>query len=238
MSNVLEAMKIKLFADGADKSSMLEMAGKPYIQGFTTNPTLMYKAGIRDYEAFARDILTHITDLPISFEVLSDDFAEMERQALKIASWGNHVYVKIPVMNTKGEPSYELIRKLAKQGVKQNITALMLLEQVHHVKEALGNEIPAYVSIFAGRIADTGIDPLPLMKDAINLLSQNQKLIWASSRELLNIFQAESINCPIITVTDNLLKKIPYIQKDLYTLSQETIQMFLTDAKTAGFSLK
>lgn len=230
-------LNVKIFADGADKASMLEIAQNPYVKGFTTNPTLMNKAGITNYEAFARDILTHITDRSISFEVFSDDFHDMKRQALKIAEWGDNVYVKIPVMNTKAEPAYDLIRDLAKQGVKQNVTALMTLEQVRDVRDALGNEIPAYVSVFAGRIADTGVDPLFIMKEAISMLPDNQELIWASPRELLNIFQANDIGCHIITATNDIIKKLELVNKDLNQYSLETVQMFFNDAQKAGFSL-
>lgn len=230
-------LKVKIFADGADKAGILEMYQHPKVCGFTTNPTLMHKAGIRDYEAFARDILVSIPDRPISFEVFSDDFQDMKRQALKIAEWGDNVYVKIPVMNTKAEPAYDLIHSLAKEGVKQNVTALMTLEQVRDVRDALGNEIPAYVSVFAGRIADTGIDPLMLMKESVAMLPANQELIWASPRELLNIFQADDIGCHIITATNDIIKKLTLVNKNLNEYSLETVKMFFNDAKKAGFSL-
>ncbi len=230
-------LKVKIFADGADKVGMLEMKQHPYVKGFTTNPTLMHKAGIRDYEAFARDILTSIPDSPISFEVFSDDFQDMKRQALKIAEWGKNVYVKIPVMNTKAEPAYDLIHSLAKEGVKQNVTALMTLEQVRDVRDALGNEIPANVSVFAGRIADTGMDPLFIMREAVTMLPANQELIWASPRELLNIFQAEEIGCHIITATNDIIKKLELVNKDLMQYSLETVKMFFNDAQKAGFNL-
>lgn len=233
----LNDLKVKIFADGADKAGMLEMANHPHVRGFTTNPTLMCKAGIRDYEAFARDIIACIPDRSISFEVFSDDFDDMKRQALKIAQWGSHVYVKIPVMNTKSEPAYDLIHTLAKQGVKQNVTALMTIEQVRDVREALGNEVPGYVSVFAGRIADTGVDPLFIMKEAVAMLPENQELIWASPRELLNIFQANDIGCHIITATNDIIKKLTLVNKDLTQYSLETVQMFFNDAQKAGFTL-
>jgi transaldolase len=230
-------LKVKIFADGADKAGMLEMLEHPYVKGFTTNPSLMHKVGIRDYEAFARDILSSIPDHSISFEVFSDDFQDMKRQALKIKDWGKNVYVKIPVMNTKAEPAYDLIRELAKEGVKQNVTALMTLEQVRDVRDALGNEVPAYVSVFAGRIADTGVDPLLIMKESVAMLPRNQELIWASPRELLNIFQADDVGCHIITATNDIIKKLSLVNKDLNEYSLDTVKMFYKDAQSAGFSL-
>lgn len=232
-------LRVKIFADGADKAGMLEMAAKPHISGLTTNPTLMRKAGISDYRAFAKDILASITDKPLSFEVFCDDFAEMERQAMEIASWGSNVYVKIPVTNTASEPAYALIRRLAKAGVKQNVTAIMTLDQVRAVHESLGGGPASYISVFAGRIADTGRDPVPMMAEAVRLMkpTPNQELIWASPRELLNIFQADQIGCHIITVTNDVLKKLELVGKDLAQYSLETVQMFYNDAKAAGFSL-
>src|SRR4051812_29270075 len=232
-------LKGKLFADGAEKAGMLEMYAKPYIKGFTTNPTLMQKVGIRDYAAFARDILESIPDRPISFEVFSDDFAEMKRQALQIASWGRNVYVKIPITNTAGASAADLIGDLARQGVRLNITAMMTLEQVREVARAIGDRAPACVSVFAGRIADTGRDPLPMMATAVELLAPypNQELIWASPRELLNIFQADEIGCHIITVTNDILKKLELVGKDLAQYSLETVKMFRNDAVKAGFTL-
>lgn len=230
-------LKVKIFADGADKAGMLDIAKHPYVKGFTTNPTLMSKAGIRDYEAFARDILTHIPDRSISFEVFSDDFDDMKRQALKIAEWGKNVYVKIPVMNTKAQPAYDLICSLAKEGVKQNVTALMTLEQVRDVRNALGDEVPAYVSVFAGRIADTGVDPMFIMRESVAILPSNQELIWASPRELFNIFQADEIGCHIITATNDIIKKLDLVNKDLNEYSLETVKMFYSDAQKAGFEL-
>lgn len=232
-------LKIKIFADGADKAAMLEMAAKPHIAGLTTNPTLMCKAGIADYRAFAREILAAITDKPLSFEVFCDDFAEMERQALEIASWGRNVYVKIPVTNCAAEPSYELIRRLAEAGVKQNVTAIMTLEQVSAVHAALGDGPPAYISVFAGRVADTGRDPVPMMAEAVRIMkpTPNQELIWASPRELLNIFQADQIGCHIITVTNDVLKKLDLVGKDLSIYSLDTVKMFYNDARAAGYRL-
>jgi len=235
----VEELKVKIFADGADKSGMLEMAAKTFIQGLTTNPTLMKKAGITDYKAFALDILKEIPSKPISFEVFSDDFDEMEKQANEIASWGNNVYVKIPISNTKGESAYNLIGKLAVKNVKLNVTAIMTMEQVKNVAAKLNPSVPSYVSVFAGRIADTGRDPLPLMKDCVELLKSipTAELIWASPRELLNIFQADSIGCHIITVTNDVLKKLDLVGKDLTDYSLDTVKMFYNDATSAGFSI-
>lgn len=235
----VEELKVKIFADGADKAGMLEMYGKPFIKGLTTNPTLMKKAGITDYRAFCKDILTLIKDKPLSFEVFSDDFAEMERQALEIASWGDNVYVKIPITNTKQETCYELVEKLANQKVKLNVTALMTLEQVRNVVASLDPNIPSYVSVFAGRIADTGCDPVPLMTAAVEILkaAPEAELIWASPRELLNIFQADEIGCHVITVTNDILKKLSLVGYDLDEYSLDTVKMFYTDAIAAGFKL-
>jgi len=235
----IDKLKVKIFADGADKNGMLEMYAKPYIKGMTTNPTLMRKAGITDYKAFAKDILKAIPDRPISFEVFSDDFAEMERQALEIAGWGDNVYVKIPVTNTNREPAYELVRKLARRKVKLNVTALLTLEQVRDVAGALNPEVPSCVSVFAGRIADTGRDPVPVMAAAVQLLQPNPKaeLIWASPRELLNIFHADQVGCHIITVTNDILKKLSLVGMDLADYSLDTVKMFHNDAQAAGFKL-
>jgi transaldolase len=237
--NTMSSLKVRIFADGADRAGMLAMAAKPYITGLTTNPTLMRKAGIADYRAFARDILQAIPDKPISFEVFSDDFAEMERQALEIADWGRNVYVKVPVTNTLRQSSCDLIRRLARRNVKLNVTALMTLAQVRDVVQVLSPEVPSYVSVFAGRIADTGREPLPLMAAAVELLKMNPKaeLIWASPRELLNIFHADSIGCHIITVTNDILKKIELVGKDLEDYSLDTVKMFRADAVAAGFVL-
>ena len=235
----INKLNVKIFADGADKAGMLEMHAKPFIKGFTTNPTLMRKAGITDYKAFAREILQAIPDRPISFEVFSDEFPEMERQAMEISGWGDNVYVKIPVTNTRRHPSYELVRKLTKRGVKVNVTALMALEQVRDVVAVLDSETPSYVSVFAGRVADTGRDPVPLMAAAVELLKARPKaeLIWASPRELLNIFQADTIGCHIITVTNDTLKKLVLVGRDLHDYSLDTVKMFYEDAKGAGFEL-
>ena len=230
---------MRLFADGADKEGMLELYRNPHIKGFTTNPTLMRKAGIEDYKAFALDVLRHIPDRPISFEVFTDEFDEMEQQARDIASWGSNVYVKIPVTNTRGEVSYPLVHRLSHSGIKVNVTAMMLLEQVREVGVAVEGGAPCCVSVFAGRIADTSLDPLPLMAAAVELLRPypNAELIWASPRELLNIFQADAIGCHIITVTNDVLKKLPLIGKDLEQYSLETVKMFYNDAQAAGFKL-
>jgi transaldolase len=237
--SVLDDLRVKIFADGADKRGMLEMYGYPHIKGFTTNPTLMRKVGITDYEAFAREVVAAIPDRPISFEVFADDFAEMERQARLIAQWGHQVYVKIPISTTKGEPSTDLVRRLAGDGIKVNVTALMTLDQVRSVAAAVLDGAPCYVSVFAGRIADTGRDPVPIMAAAVNILRHNPgaELIWASPRELLNIFHADAIGCHVITVTNDILKKLSLLGKDLDEYSLETVKMFHEDAVGAGFSL-
>jgi transaldolase len=235
----INKLKIKLFADGADKAGMLEMYRNPAIQGFTTNPTLMRKAGITDYEAFARDILAAIPDRPISLEVFSDNFKEMEHQARVIASWGENVYAKIPVTNTKGESSNEVVRRLSGDGIKVNVTALLTLEQVRSVAACLTTKTPACVSVFAGRIADTGRDPVPMMTSAVEILKeiQHAELIWASPRELLNVFQADAIGCHIITATNDILKKLSLVGKDLSEYSLDTVKMFHTDASASGFTI-
>ena len=232
-------LTVQIFADGADKAGMLEMYSKPFIKGLTTNPTLMKKAGITDYRDFCKDILTSIKDKPLSFEVFSDDFAEMERQALEIASWGSNVYVKIPVTNTKQETCYTLVKKLADQKVKMNITALMTLTQVRDVVASLNPNVPSYVSVFAGRIADTGVDPVPMMAAAVEQLkiAPAAELIWASPRELLNIFQADAIGCQVITVTNDILKKLSLVGYNLDEYSLDTVKMFYKDAVDAGFRL-
>ena len=239
MPTTIARLRVKIFADGADKAGMVEMAGKPFIQGLTTNPTLMRKAGIPDYRAFAMDVLQAIPDKPISFEVFSDDFAEMERQAREISSWGRNVYVKIPITNTKREPAYSLVERLAKQEIKLNITAMMTLPQVRGIAKVLNPDVPSYVSVFAGRIADTGRDPVPLMAEAVQLLKVQPKaeLIWASPRELLNIFQADAIGCHVITVTNDVLKKLELVGKDLDDYSLDTVKMFFGDARSAGFRI-
>lgn len=235
----VEELKVKIFADGADKAGMLEMYEKPFVKGLTTNPTLMKKAGITNYRAFCKDILKSINDKPLSFEVFSDDFLEMERQALEIASWGDNVYVKIPITNTKQEPCYELVEKLANQKVKLNVTALMTLDQVRNLVAVLDRNTPSYVSVFAGRIADTGYDPVPLMTSALEILKSAPaaELIWASPRELLNIFQADEIGCHVITVTNDILKKLSLVGYDLNDYSLDTVKMFYADAVAAGFKL-
>jgi transaldolase len=237
--NRVEKLKVQIFADGADKAGMLEMYNKPFIKGLTTNPTLMKKAGIKDYEAFAKDILLEVKDKSISFEVFSDDLDEMEKQALKIATWGDNVYVKIPVTNTKGIPTYSLIKKLSDKGVKLNVTAIMTLEQVRDVFLSLNQNVPSYVSVFAGRIADTGIDPVPLMSAAVQITSMNSKaeVIWASPRELLNIFQADEIGCQVITVTNDILKKLDLVDYNLNSYSLDTVKMFYNDALAAGYKI-
>lgn len=239
MIPTLDALRIKIFADGADRASMLDMARKSYIAGFTTNPTLMRKAGVIDYRAFAHEIVRAIPDRPLPFEVFSDEFGEMERQAHEIASWGEHVHVKIPVTNTRGEPAYGLVRRLARSGVKLNVTALMTLAQVRDVSAALAGGAPSYISVFAGRIADTGRDPVPLMAAAVELIQPypEQALIWASPRELLNILQADAIGCQIITVTHDLLAKLRLIGYDLDAFSLDTVKMFYHDAQQAGYQL-
>jgi len=219
---------------------MLELYRQPYIKGFTTNPTLMRKAGVTDYERFAVDILQHIPDRPISFEVFADDEIEMERQARKIARWARNVYVKIPVTNTRREPMYDLIRRLSAGGIQVNATAVLALDQVHHIAQALQGGAPSYISVFAGRVADTGRDPVPLMKSALELMAPapHSQLVWASPRELLNIFQADEIGCHIITVTSDVLKKVNLIGKDLHEYSLETVRMFHDDAARSGYTLE
>jgi transaldolase len=232
-------LRTKIFADGAELDGMLALYRQPHIKGFTTNPTLMRKAGITDYRAFAHRVLAAIPDRPISFEVFSDEFAEMERQAREIATWGPNVYVKIPVTNTKAVPAYELIHRLAHEGVKVNVTAIMTLEQVQAVVDAVKGGAPSNVSVFAGRIADTGRDPVPMMSEAVRMLAAEPKaeLIWASPRELLNIFQADAIGCHIITVTHDILKKLTLVGKSLDDYSLDTVKMFYDDARAAGYAL-
>jgi transaldolase len=234
-----KSLKIKIFADGADKQSMLEMYAKPTISGLTTNPTLMRKSGISDYKKFCLEILETITNKPISFEVFSDDFVEMKAQALEISSWGDNVYVKIPITNTRGESSLDLVRDLVANEVKINVTAVFTLDQVEATAKALSAEVPSYVSIFAGRIADTGVDPIPLVQDALFHLKHLPlcEVIWASPREALNIVHANSIGCHVITVTQDLIKKMDLFGHDLAKYSLETVQMFFDDANAAGYSL-
>ena len=235
----LADLKVKIFGDGAELPRMVELSRKPYISGFTTNPTLMHKAGIRDYRAFAKSVVEAIPDRHLSFEVFSDEFPEMERQAREIATWGEHVYVKIPVTNTRREPAAELIERLSHAGVRVNVTAVMTLEQVREVTRRLRGGAPACVSVFAGRIADSGRDPIPLMTEAVSILrdAPAAELIWASPRELLNIFQADDIGCHIITVTHDILGKLSNVGKDLDDYSLDTVRMFYDDAQKAGFTL-
>lgn len=236
----LNDLKVHLYADGADKAGILDLYAKPYIKGLTTNPTLMKKAGIKDYEAFSKDILQSVTTKPISLEVFTDEFPEMKRQALKIASWGKNVYVKIPITNSRGESSLSLIKELAQQSVKLNITAILTLEQVAGVAGVLNPAVPSVVSVFAGRIADTGVDPLPLMRAAKALLVGQSKaeLLWASVREVLNIFQAEESGCAIVTVPHDILGKAAKMYgMDLTALSLDTVKMFANDATSAGYTL-
>jgi len=235
----LQQFRIKLYADGADLNGMIEEYRKGIASGFTTNPTLMKKAGVTSYEEFAKSALKAIPDLPISFEVFSDDLPGMEREARKIGSWGKNVYIKIPVTNTKGESTAQLVKKLSHDGLKLNVTAILTLDQVKTVAKALSPDTPSIVSIFAGRIADTGVDPMPIMKASVKVLKTNTKaeLLWASTRELLNLIQAESCGCHIITITNDILKKTPLVGKDLSQLSLETVQMFYSDAQSAGYKI-
>jgi transaldolase len=240
MKRTLKDLQVKIFADGADKVGMLQLNGNPLIQGMTTNPTLMRKAGLTDFEAFARDILQTITVKPLSLEVFSDDFPEMKRQALKINGWGKNVYVKIPITNTRSESSLPLIKELANEGVKLNVTAILTLEQVKGVAAALNPKVPAVVSVFAGRIADTGVDPVGIMTESKKILKDlpQAELLWASVREVLNIFQASDCGCHIVTVPHDILGKAMKMSgMDLGELSLDTVKMFAADAKAAGFSL-
>ena len=235
----LPQFRIKLYADGADLNGMIEEYQKGIVSGFTTNPTLMKKAGVKSYEEFAKAALKAIPDLPISFEVFSDDLPGMEREARKIGNWGNNVYIKIPVTNTKGESTAPLVKKLSHDGLKLNVTAILTVDQVKTVAKALSPTTPSIVSVFAGRIADTGTDPMPIMKASVKILKSNPKaeLLWASTRELLNLIQAESCGCHIITITNEILKKVPLVGKDLTELSLETVQMFYSDAQSAGYKI-
>jgi len=232
-------LKIKIFADGADLPAMVGLHREPYIKGFTTNPTLMHKAGITDYRKFAREVLCAIPDRPISFEVFSDEFCEMERQALEIAGWGDNVYVKVPITNTRRESACDLAHRLSHAGVKVNVTALLSVEQVRDAALALAGGAPSFVSVFAGRVADTGRDPVPLMAAALEVLAlaPGAELIWASPRELLNLFQGDAIGCHIITMTQDLLRKIPIVGRSLADYSLDTVRMFHSDAVKAGFAL-
>ncbi|MBI4356156.1 MAG: transaldolase [Candidatus Omnitrophica bacterium] len=235
----LKTLRVKIFADGAELSGIAELAQRPYIRGFTTNPTLMRKAGVTDYRAFARKVLQLVGGRPVSFEVFSDEFAEMERQANEIASWGENVYVKIPVTNTLGDFAGPLIRRLSSSRVQVNVTALTTVEQVAEVAGCLSPETKSCVSVFAGRVADTGRDPVPLMAEAVAALRScpAAELIWASPRELLNLIQADTVGCHIITMTNELLAKLPLLGKDLVAFSLETVQMFRQDALKAGFTI-
>lgn len=235
----MQDLRIKLFADGADLDGMLAMYRKPWISGFTTNPTLMRKAGISDYATFAKRVLEAIPDRPISFEVFADEMPEMERQAKIVSSWGQNVYVKIPVTNTRGETTEPLVSRLSESGIKLNVTALLTLQQVHSMADALAGGAPSCISVFAGRIADTGVDPVPIMSEALAAISShpNIELIWASPRELLNVVQANNIGCHIITVTNDLLSKLPTLGKDLNEFSLDTVRMFHRDAAAANFNL-
>ena len=238
MKNI-ENLNVKIFADGADKSSMLEMYSKPFIKGLTTNPTLMKKAGIKDYEAFSKDILQTINDKSLSLEVFSDEIDEMRRQALEIATWAENVYVKIPVSNSKNVSTSNLIKELSDNGVKLNITAILTNNQVEDVVKSLNPNVPAYVSVFAGRIADTGVDPVPVMKNAVEIAKSKPKseILWASTRELYNIFQAEQVGCQVITVPNGILNKLKLIGYDLEQYSLDTVKMFYNDALEAGYKL-
>ena len=239
MEPTRDSLKVKLFADGADLVGMIEMASKLYIKGLTTNPTLMRKAGITDYRKFAQEVLGHIKNKPISFEVFSDDLEDMKRQGVEIASWADNVYVKIPVTNTEGESTNSVIKFLTSRSVKVNVTAIMTLEQVKNVSAVLKTDVPSYVSVFAGRIADTGRIPLPIMEESLRILKDNRnaELIWASPRELLNVFQANEIGCHIITATNDILKKLDLINYDLSAYSLDTVRMFYNDALSANFNI-
>lgn len=236
----LNDLKVKIYADGADKAGMLTLYSNPLIHGLTTNPTLMRKVGISDYEAFAKDVLETVQAKPISFEVFSDEFPEMKRQALKIASWQDNVYVKIPITNTRNESSLPLIRELADHGVKLNVTAILTLDQVRGVAESLSAEVPSVVSVFAGRIADTGCDPMPIMRESLALLQNQPKaeLLWASVREVLNLFQSEDCGCHIVTVPHDILgKAMKSVGTSLEAMSLDTVKMFANDAEAAGFTV-
>ncbi len=236
---VIDTLSIKIFADGAVLSEMIGLARNPLIKGFTTNPTLMRQDGVTDYAAFAKDVLSGVPDHPISFEVFADEFDEMERQALEISSWGDNVYVKIPVTNTKKESAVPLIARLAGQGVKVNVTAVFTLEQTRAILGALKGSPPAVISLFAGRIADAGLDPIPMIKEAVSMAGSHPQveILWASPREVLNVLQADQAGCHIITLTEDLLKKLPLLGKDLESFSLETVSMFYNDARAAGYEL-
>lgn len=239
MVQPVNKLRVKIFADGAEKATMLELAALPYVRGFTTNPTLMRKADISDYAAFAKEVLADITDKPVSFEVFSDDFTDMERQARIIASWAGNVYVKIPITNTKKESSFALVQRLARDGIKLNVTAILTPAQVRHIVPALSPDVPAIISVFAGRIADTGIGPIPVLREVKQLLAPYPKyeLLWASSRELYNIYEAEEVGAEIITVTNDILKKLEKVGYDNDRLSLDTVKMFYEDGQKAGYTL-
>jgi transaldolase len=235
-----KSINVKIFADGANVDLMRKLASDPLISGFTTNPTLMRKAGVADYKQFAKEVLRSVTDKPISFEVFSDDFEEMEAQAKEIASWAKNVYVKIPITNTLGETSLPVLERLCVAGVRVNVTAMTMVKQLSEVLPVLAKAQAAYASIFAGRIADCGMDPLPIIGQCLNLLAPYPQieLIWASPREVFNVVQAQAVGCHIITVTDDIFKKLPLLGKDLGSMSLDTVKMFHQDATAAGFSIK
>ena len=240
MVKKLKSLKVHIYADGADKQGMLNLNRDSLIRGMTTNPTLMRKAGIKDYESFAKEILKTVKIKPISFEVFSDEFSEMKRQALKIASWQKNVFVKIPITNSKGKPSLSLIKELSRLGVQLNITAILTIKQVKDVSKVLNPNVPSIVSVFAGRIADTGLDPLPIMRESLKILRPlpKAKLLWASVREVLNIFQADACGCHIVTVPHDIISKaVKMTGRDLAKLSLDTVKMFKDDALKAGFSI-
>jgi transaldolase len=236
---MLDALKVKIFADGADLAEIARLAALPFVSGFTTNPTLMWKAGLTDYTEFAHRLLAIVPDRPISFEIFADDEVEMRRQAEVIAGWGDNVYIKVPVTDTKGNSTAELVRILSGEGVQLNITALMLPSQVEEVTAAVTNGAPCYISVFAGRIADAGIDPLPIMRESLEIMRSAPlaELIWASPREVLNVVQANDIGCHVITVTNEILTKLPTLGKNLAEFSLDTVKMFHRDAASAGFTL-
>jgi len=233
-------LKIKIFADGADIESIRKLYSQPNIQGFTTNPTLMRQAGIQDYKGFALEVLKIVTDRPVSFEVFADDIGEMEKQAIEIATWGKNVNVKIPITNTKGESTASLVKILSSKGIICNVTAIFTISQLQEIVNILDPKTPAILSIFAGRIADTGFDPVPLMLEAVNIAKSKplSEILWASPRELLNIFQADEVGCHIITVTPDLIKKLNGVGKDLAQFSLETVEMFYRDATAARYSIQ
>jgi transaldolase len=232
-------LRVRIFADGADADGLVRLARSPVIRGFTTNPTLMRAAGVTGYECFARQVLPHVGSRPISFEVLADDFGEMERQARKIAAWGDSVYVKIPITNTRGESSQRLLHRLAAEGIRVNVTALLTVEQVRTAAVGLAGGPPCFVSVFAGRVADTGREPVPIMREALEVLAphSNLELIWASPREILNVVQADAIGCHVITVTHDILEKLPLLGRSLDEHSLDTVRMFHRDAQSAGYTL-